>query len=287
MQLHPEPISRRKLTPHHIFILHRIYIYRFTTRQLILNKLTLKHPSSLHRTLETLIAQDYVGKRYEKSYRLQGKPAVYYIKSKAIRYLAALPPYSTVINDKIIKASYRDTQATDEYVDHVIQAITYIQLVQAQYDPKLLIKGKRELRMFNFMPRQLPDAMLVFRHSKTQSRFFFFDYIPATMPRYLIRRKLKDYEAYFQSGDWTSAVSDPEPILLFCTDTPAAEKRLTRIVGQFNERNYTSYVIYVANAAQFIDPKKRKIWTRVETEPGEYFIPAPVTLTTASRSGQP
>ena len=80
------PKFRKSLNPNQLQTLLFLFKFRFITAPL-LSSITHKSRQSVQQSLQRLEEQDYIGKRYNSSYRLQGKQAIYYLRPKAIRIL--------------------------------------------------------------------------------------------------------------------------------------------------------------------------------------------------------
>jgi len=76
-----------RATNKQLAVLKQLYRFRFGTTDLLARSLDLKDGRYIHTRLEALIAQEYIGKNYDSSYKLDGKPATYYLLPKAFAVL--------------------------------------------------------------------------------------------------------------------------------------------------------------------------------------------------------
>ena len=100
-------------------ILITLYRYRFGTRQLLAKSLGVAAGSSLHTRLTALCNHGLVARRYTSHMKLQGKPAAYYLTARGLRVLPQIDNGPRV-TAQLIKASYRDAQVSQSFVDHVL-----------------------------------------------------------------------------------------------------------------------------------------------------------------------
>jgi predicted transcriptional regulator len=85
-----EPKYRRPLNNNQQDILRLLYKFRFSTSELIAKYLNKPNVKLVQKKLKLLEDRGYVAKRYDKSYKLRGKAARYYLTPKAARLLGRL-----------------------------------------------------------------------------------------------------------------------------------------------------------------------------------------------------
>ena len=104
------PKFRRPLHSGQIAVIELIYKYRFASGALLAHSLGIKHDPVLRERLSVLEAQKFIGRIYKSSYRLQGKPAVYYVLPRGlevlrVQYEATNKGLGKSIDENIIKQS--------------------------------------------------------------------------------------------------------------------------------------------------------------------------------------
>ena len=90
-----------------IDILEVLYGGRFCSCKLLADSLGIRSLSNLHEKLNVLMKHGFVDRRYDKSFRLRGMPAAYYVTPKGLRQLQLIHGRERV-TDAIVKAGYRD-----------------------------------------------------------------------------------------------------------------------------------------------------------------------------------
>jgi SOS-response transcriptional repressor LexA len=69
-----------------------LYKFRFGSSDLIAKRFNKPSGKYVQKRLHILEDQGYIARRYDKSYKLQGKPAAYYLLPSAARLLQAQQP---------------------------------------------------------------------------------------------------------------------------------------------------------------------------------------------------
>jgi biotin operon repressor len=260
-------LKDRKLNQGQLEVLLKLYRYRFSTRELIADSLG-KSDMSIYLRLQTLIANGYVASRYDKIYKLSGRPAAYYLLPKGLR---ALKQYTNRddITDAAIKNSYKDKDelVSEQFIDHNLAVYAVSNRLQALY-PAIKQFTKRELVIYNYFPKQLPDLYLSIELGD-QTKRLFLDYIEASTPSFVIDRQLRQMIEYYQNGGW-QAKGNPFPPILYVCETGSLEKRLQKLANKALYRSDTDMSVYTTtkNALGSASPNNNLIWSNVK-DPNE------------------
>lgn len=105
------PKFRKQLSQKQLEVLRLLYRYRFASRDLIAKYF---NKQDVYRQLRVLEDRRFIGKRYESSYRLAGRPAAYYLKPDGMRELQRTDEDMNKMN---IKKLYIATQVTENFID--------------------------------------------------------------------------------------------------------------------------------------------------------------------------
>lgn len=224
--------KRSALKQGQIDILETLYKYRFGSRQLLADSLGIKSGSNLHEKLNVLMKHSFVARRYDKSFKLRGVPAAYYLTPKGLRRLQSILG-SERVTDTIIKASYRDKVVSQSFVNHVVEVYTHSNRLQYEY-PSLKVFLRREMALYSYFPANPPDAFLSLKTNDGLQRFFFDVVSKGTLPS-AVNRRLVNYMEFFDDGSWDVTGSDP-PKLLFLLENPATENHLRRAAHAVRSR---------------------------------------------------
>jgi len=179
----------------------------------------------------------FVDRRYDKSFRLRGMPAAYYVTPKGLRQLQLIHGRERV-TDAIVKAGYRDRVVSQAFVNHTVRVCAYINQLQHRY-PSLEVLLRREMMLYSYVPANPPDAFLLLRVNdgirQSGIRKFFFDVVSKDMLPSTIRRRLAGYMSFFDNGGWDEMNSELPKLLLLLEDT-AMKRRLERIARAIRSR---------------------------------------------------
>jgi hypothetical protein len=108
--------NTKSVTKKQLAVLKQLYRFRFGTNDLLARSLDLKDGRYIHMRLDALVRQEYIGKNYDRSYKLKGKPAIYYLLPKAF---AALKQQSKADGEelslKTLRNAHRDKEASERH----------------------------------------------------------------------------------------------------------------------------------------------------------------------------
>jgi hypothetical protein len=130
----------RKLTQNQIDVLLLLYKFRFVTSNLLTQKLKLKHRNSINSRLQILEDQEYIGRRYDKSYKLLNKPASYFMLPKGFAVLRGMDG----ISNNTLKNMYKDAQATDGFVERSLTSFGIYNKLENIFGQRFELFGEDE-----------------------------------------------------------------------------------------------------------------------------------------------
>ncbi|HSW77540.1 MAG TPA: replication-relaxation family protein [Candidatus Chromulinivoraceae bacterium] len=84
----PEPKYRKKLNEEQVAVLQLLWRFRFASSEQIAKYQQKPNGKAVQKRLKIPEDQSLIAKRYDKSYKLQGKPAAYYLTPHGARMLA-------------------------------------------------------------------------------------------------------------------------------------------------------------------------------------------------------
>ena len=260
--------NRSVLRQGQIEILGLLYKYRFGSRQLIAESLKIKAGSNVYEKLNVLIKHGFIAKRYDKSLRLQGLPAAYYLTPKGLKTLQSLDAWN-YITEATIRSSYRDKNISQSFINHTLDVYSYTNMLAKTY-PTLKVFTRRDMSRYSYFPNNPPDAFLSLKTGEeTTPKRFFFDFISDDTPRSVIAKRIAQYMQFFSDGEW-DATNSQIPILLFLTTKPAIKKHLMRstraIRGTFDMEDEVS--IYAATIDQLLSAESGRIWEDIDSADG-------------------
>jgi DNA-binding PadR family transcriptional regulator len=257
---------RRPLNKQQIRTLSILYWYRFCTSKQIAAGLKRPDPKSIQNKLKVLEDQGLIGKRYDKSYKLAGRPAEYYITPKGARALETAQPDTT--NPWATKSLYKNKTVSDEFLKHTVTVTDVAQRLRALYGDKPWILPKSYMANYSFYPTWTPDLHVKLpKRGETPTKHYFIDVWDGTKPFFVSVRKTRNYVNFKESGDWEE--DEPYPAILAVCDDAYTQKKLSRQMKRILDNSWDDELVFATTTRkQFGEATKAtdKIWLKVELD---------------------
>lgn len=226
-------------------ILTLLYKYRFLNRVQIQTFLNHKYHKRINDWLKDLNQKEYINRIYSTNFGENTKPAIYYIGLNGIRYLKTQDDCSL----EVIQKRYRDKVRSESFIEQcVLVGDIVLQLKECaqkskedgEYEMSYFVATATDIAnpeyRFNFLSEIKPDLLMKRQKTKKSSKraksaCFLFLILPPTLPRYSIRKRVKDVIRIYYEGDWEATEELPFPtIMIICPilSTLIYAKRLTR-----------------------------------------------------------
>jgi hypothetical protein len=186
----------------HLLIL--LYKFRFITIPYLAHYTTSK-PQVLQQRCNVLINQQYLKRDYNLTYKMDRRPAIYYLSAKGI---AALKQDERT-DQRLLHAYYKNKSLSDEYKRHCVDTLAVYNILKATYGDAYEIFTRQEIAYFDDMPVSKPDLYL--RGPKE----YFIILAHDTQP-FLVRKQLADYITHYEEEGWARG---DYPALLFIFTT--------------------------------------------------------------------
>lgn len=259
-----EPKYRKKLNQEQLAVLNLLYTFRFASNEHIARYQ--KKPNSKHvqKRLKILEDQEYIAKRYDKSYKLKGKPAAYYLLPKGARALIGLGDRDE--NEPInIKRIYKDKDVSEGFIQHSLNILGAYLALSALHGNKLDFFTKSDLKyeQFEFYPQPLPDAHVRIS-AKDGDKNFLLDIFEDTQPFFVLIRRIKKYLEYAGSGDWPE---ESLPTILMIVENKSVHKRLRKRIAKELRDSYEEVSFATTRLEYLLDPEyKSKVWFPIDED---------------------
>lgn len=253
--------SNRQLNQGQLEVLGLIYKFRFGTRDLIADSLGKQNGNPIYSRLTILEQQRYVAKRYDTSYKLSGRAAEYYLTPPGLRALKERVELDG-LDDKAIKASYKDKNASDQFINRCLSVFAIANRLNDIYSG-LQFFTKRELNTYDYFPEQLPDGFLSYKLSGNIQRCFIELFMEDTPP-FAVDRRLRQLITYYENDEWAITETPFPPILCIC-ETGSVEKRLQKQITRALSRSNTDILFYTTTLPAVLgsDKNSNAIWSDV------------------------
>lgn len=206
------PMTRPyRLRDTQVRILMPLYRFRFmTTEQLA----RYRHVSvsSMHMSLDKLVSRGLIDKRYDSSFKLQGKPARYYLTKDGIRYMRG----RFGLSERILKSYYKNPVLGDDFIDHTVTVFDVYRTLHAIYPGVFDIFTKAEIAPYEFFPSKLPNLYLQsIADDETVETAYILEVFDTT-PFFAVRKRIREHIEHFDSGEWPDEYYPT--LLLVCPD---------------------------------------------------------------------
>lgn len=262
--LNASPKYRRPLSSKQVRVLKLVFKYRFVSVDLLAEILG-RDRSSVYENLYVLVKQEYVAKRYDRTYRLRQRPASYCLATKGVKYLRE----NTDLSQKALRNMYKNKNMTDEHIDKCLLVMSIAITLQKQSANALNISTKYELTDEEFFLRPLPDLYLSRKEEKDGKRFdYTLDIFEPNLPTWVLRKRLRAYQDHCDEAE----LDDGEyPDVLLVASNDSTERRLLRLI----ENSVLDFEAYTTTLERLLDlenvhkPVWRDVFAEEEDEDGQ------------------
>lgn len=257
--MNTNPKYRRPLNEEQFEVLHLLYRFRFVTTELVAQYQQKPKASAVYSRLRVLADQGFIGRRYEKSYKLLGKPASYHILPKGIQLLKE----DVETDQKVLQAMYRDRTASEAFIDRNITLFRINNILVSAYRELVDLFTKNELSKFDYFPDKLPDAYISLKTSKgSRTKHYLLELFSAPVPHFAVTNRIKELIEHAESGAWNENLGKPPVILMVC-ETVKQQKVLQPRIARLEEVEDSESQIYITNQKSLFETDDLDVWQSV------------------------
>lgn len=226
-----------KLTLRQQAILRLLYKYRFLNRVQIQTLMGHKDYKRINAWLADLRDNHYVEWIYSTDFLEKSKPGIYYLGLNGIRWLKEHQDHPI----EEFRKRYRESSRSQGFIDQCVlvadyciamdkkitdsnnaskNKVHYSYVTQADYaDPD---DGYHFLSESELIRPRLCYERTIETKDDVGATTYLLEVIEPTMPRYRVRKRLKNYIEYLEDGEWQSSTDEdePNPIAMFICPTP-------------------------------------------------------------------
>ncbi len=179
--------------------------------------------------LRILCEQQYIGRRYNSSYKLKGKPATYHVLSRGIKILRDKP---AAFNVKALRnlARDKDTTVTDTFISHNLGIFEVYTKYKNRYRDDLLFITKSNLHGRDTFPQPFPDAYVSLKSDKTKHCFL--ESFTDTTQFFIIKKRIKYFADFAEDNDLPKTRVFPG-IVFICSPDKLKEQVLAFTAKRF------------------------------------------------------
>lgn len=253
------PKHRKKLNASQLEVLYLLYKFRFGSNDLFAQYFGKKDRSFVHKRLTILLDQRLIGKRFDSSYRIQGKTAAYYLLPEGARRLQEARGIEVSI-----KSIYKDRIVSEQFVRYRMELFAIYNQLRTQYGDTLKLFTAPELNKdgYGYFPHPLPDAYIRLKASRKNKQFFL-DVFHDDQPYFVAVRKILQYVKYDEDAEWGVTDTDLPIVLAICESPSLAKHVQKRIAKALNDVCSDSLTFAVTTKAALLNGQPT-IWQKVD-----------------------
>jgi DNA-binding HxlR family transcriptional regulator len=258
-----EPKYRRPLNPEQLAVLDWLYKVRFSSSKQIAKYLLKPNQKTIQNKLQILEERGFISKHYDKSYKLAGRPAEYFLTPQGARQL---PADST--NEWAIKALYKNKTVSLGFITHCLNVADTVLTLQALYGDKLRLFTRSHLVSYDYFPSWTPDLFLSFKGNGNKPRRYFLDVWDVTQPFFVSVRKARNYINYATDGDWPYEHGDLPTVLALCSNEQTQKKLNRQIYRAIEEEDMWDEITFATVTREQLEKATAtsKLWQRIDEE---------------------
>jgi hypothetical protein len=255
-----------KLNKGQLDLLGLVVKYRFVSVGQIQRYMQLSSRTSINKKLTILINAGYLGMRYDNSYKFRHRPAAFYATPLCLKLLLETGT-AQYITEKLIKASYKDKTATEQFIDDSWAIFDIALGLEGSY-PGIQLYTMRQLASFDYLPYPLPELYIVRKDTDETKRYFLIRFA-ANKPGFTLTNRIKQLVAYAEDGSW-DITGNEFPVVLGVCDTPGIERLVQRTTRRAISQSSELLELYTSSTKSVIglNPNNTTIWTAIDN-PGE------------------
>ncbi len=232
-----------------LHILTLLYKFRYVTIPLLTSYKNLKS-NSLQRNLSILLENGYIGRTFDLSFKIDRKPAIYYLSSKGATFLKE----DSRFDPNVLHSFYKNKSLSMGFMQHGIDTFAAYNTFKQDYGDTYQVFTKQELGSFGDLPESKPDLYL------RGEQEYFVTLAHDTQP-YLTRKRLAEYIEHSEEEGWSGGVY---PTLLFVFVDSNNEVRFLEFAKKSLESagiDTDELSIGATTIKALGDPRTNTIWT--------------------------
>jgi hypothetical protein len=227
--------SKLQLNNKQLVILHALYKFRFATEQLLALSQGTKR-RSMHERLRILVDRGYPSRRYDGTYSLAGKPAMYCLTIKAVAVLKNKPKD---FDHQVLRNIRKDESASDRFASHCINVFAVYCRLRELHGETFKFFTSSDMKQMEDLPSPLPDAYIRFSDGENgEPIHYLMDCYDDTFPQFVIRKRIARFVDHADDGAWT--ITESYPVALLVSTNNELQKKVGSWVNKAYEDRWTN-----------------------------------------------
>jgi hypothetical protein len=260
-----EPKYRKKLNKEQLAVLNLLRTFRFASSEQIATYQKKPGSKSIQKRLKILEDQNLIAKRYDKSYKLRGKPAAYYLLPNGARALATQGDRGKP-EPITIKRIYKNKDVSEGFIQHCLNLLNIYLAFRTLHGDALRFFTKSYLKReeFDYFPQPLPDTYFYLETEEGREDYIL-DVFEDTQPFFVLVRRIKKYMQYAESEEWPA---ETLPAILVVVESSSVHKRLRKRIAKELQDSYGEEIVFAtARLDYLLNPEnKGKAWLSVDED---------------------
>lgn len=187
--------EKKQLTKQQQRLLTLVYKFRFITTPLLAKLLSIRKDTA-YESLQTLHELELLNRVYEQSWRIDRKPAYYYLSKQGVTTVKKL----LELQDRAVNSLYNDHKASQEFIQECFNNLECYISIKQKLPDNTVIRTKTEINRFTVFPKQRPELYV-----KTQDGHeAFIIIVPDKLP-YFVNKRRDEYIEHSEEDGWNGA----------------------------------------------------------------------------------
>jgi len=237
----------RKLNDKQVHILLLTFKFRYLATDNLAKLRSISHNSS-YSALNKLTEREYLGRKHNKSYRLQNKSARYYLTPKAVVYLQD-PKFN--LDPEILATRRHEDKKSTSFIDHqvaIVDAFIGIKATTQYVIHRILTASDISKDDRESYPRPLPNLEILYETDTEDSyNRTLVDIYPDDQHLFIAKKRIRQYIQHYEDREWQW---DEYPSVLIVRRSKAHVKNLNAYIEEKMEDMYLDEDDFVMKAVQ-------------------------------------
>ena len=187
-----EDVKAQKLTGQQQRVLKLLFKFRFVSAGLLADVMGIRR-ASVYEVLEQLVGKELVTKVYKPEFRIDRKPAYYYLNKTGVTAVRKVMD----AKESAVHALYKNDEMTGEFVAHSMKLAQSYVAVMRHLPKGTEVFTKSEINRFRQFPKNRPDMYIRTPDGKEAIIVIVDD-----KPAYIVRKRLDEILAHSEDEGW-------------------------------------------------------------------------------------
>lgn len=181
-----------KITQQQARVLTLLFKFRYVTANTLSKVLGIRSDNT-YKVLENLVKTNLVTKVYEKTYRIDRKPAYYYLNKQGVSTVRNI----MYVKESAVHALYKNDVASDTFVEHCLTALSCYNALKQSLPENTDIFTKSEINRYSQFPKNRPDLYI-----RTSDDTEVIIVLAHDSPSYIVMKRLDEILTHSEDEGW-------------------------------------------------------------------------------------